>query len=151
MKYFKTEQGKLVNLIEYTLDIIRNNPEIRIYIGSDSQNYSDKTKFVTCICYRWPGKRGVHYIFKKENEQRISDNYTRLYQEGVKTMEVLSEFDDYPIKIESVEFDFNNIKKTISYNLVSTFKGWCEGLGQRAVFKSGELIATKSSDHICRM
>lgn len=149
--WFKTENGKSVNLINHTLNMIRLDPSLSIRIGTDSQNYSGRTKFVTSVVYRWYGQKGAHYIYINENVRRIKDDYTRLYQEGIKTMEVYDILKENGIKIDALEFDFNNMKKTISYKLVADFKGWCEGLGERAVFKSGELLATKSADHQCRI
>ena len=148
---FITEDNQNVNLINHTLEMIKLNPSLIIRIGTDSQNFSDKTKFVTSVVYRWSGRKGAHYIFIKENITRIKDDYSRLYKEGLKTMQVYDIFRENGIKIDALEFDFNNLKKTISYKLVSDFKGWCEGLGEKAIFKSGELIATKSSDHQCRI
>ena len=64
---FITEDNQNVNLINHTLEMIKLNPSLIIRIGTDSQNFSDKTKFVTSVVYRWSGRKGAHYIFIKEN------------------------------------------------------------------------------------
>ncbi len=150
MRYFRKENRDLVNLIDHTIEMVANNPNLRIYIGTDSQSYGSKTVFATCVVYRWSGQRGAHYIYFKEEVARIRDDYSRLYQEGLRTLEVLQELEEIPIKIEGLEFDYANEKVTISTQLVSTFKGWCEGIGQKAVFKSGEMIATRAADKLVK-
>lgn len=151
MRWFRTEKGERVNLIEHTRKVISENKNVRVYLGCDSQDYAHSTVFATVVCFRWEDRKGCHYIYLKEKEDRYKDTYTRLYQEGVKSMTVLSLLEEIPfLKVEAVEFDFNNIKKTISSNLIPTFRGWCEGLGQKSIFKGGEMIATKAADHCVR-
>lgn len=149
MSCFRTEKGERVDLIEYTRERLKENPDLRIYIGSDSQIFKKNTRFVTCICFRNDNK-GAHYIYCKEKTDRISVSYTRLYNEGLKTMEALSLFDGTDIKIEAVEFDYNDVKETISTKLVNDFKGWAEALGHKAIFKGGDMVACKAADHLCR-
>ncbi len=149
-KYFKNEQKELVNAVEHTLDQIEKWPALKMYIGTDSQNYSQITRYVTTIVYRY-GQRGAHYIYFKEDVPRIRSEYLRLYDEGVRTIaawEMLTS--EIPISVEGLEFDYSDIKKTISSKLVQDFKGWAAGLQQKAVFKSGQMIATKAADHIAR-
>ena len=132
------------------MNMIALNPNLKIYIGTDSQSYGDKTIFATCVVYRWSGQRGAHYIYLKDEVPRIKDEYIRLYQEGTKTLDTLAKLEELPIKIEGLEFDYADVNKTISSQLVSTFKGWCEGIGQKAVFKSGEMIATRAADKLVK-
>lgn len=148
MRYFRTEQGELVNVVDHTLEMIKDNPNVRIYIGTDSQVYGPETEFVTVVAYRWEENKGVHYIYLREREKTPRDIFTRLYAEGAKTMETFSIFEEIPIKVEALEFDYAGINKTKSSIVVSSFKGWCEGLGQKALFKGGEMIATRAADHI---
>lgn len=146
-KYFKTEQGELVNIVEHTLDQIQKWPNLVIRIGTDSQNYSGITRYVTTIVYRY-GHRGAHYIYFKEQVPRIRNEWARLYEEGIRTIaaaELLQE--EIPVAIEALEFDYNDNKKTLSSQLVQTFKNWG---GFNAAFKSGEMLACKAADHICR-
>lgn len=146
-KYFKTEQGDLVNIVEHTLDQLRKWPDLTIRVGTDSQNYSGMTRYVTTIVYRY-GHRGAHYIYYKENVPRVRSDWTRLYDEGIRTIEAADLLqEEFPIKIDALEFDYNDTKKTLSSQLVQTFKNWG---GFNGVFKSGEMIACKAADHICR-
>ena len=47
MRYFRTENNELVNMLDHTVKMISDNSNVRIYIGTDSQNYAGVTKFVT--------------------------------------------------------------------------------------------------------
>lgn len=146
-KYFRTEQGELVNIVEHTLEQIEKHPNLRIYIGTDSQSFSESTIYVTAIVFRY-GKRGAHYVYYKEKVPREKIDFTRLYNEGLRTIEahnLLTE--EIPVSIEALEFDYADAKKTVSSQLVQIFKNWGN---LNAVFKSGEMIATRAADHICR-
>lgn len=154
-KYFRLEQGGRVNIIEHTLEQINKWPNLKIYIGTDSQDckvHKNKvTRYATVIVYRY-GDRGAHYIWFEETVPRIKILYTRLFDEAVRTIEtadMLSQ--ELPaVKIEALEFDYNHIPKFKSHQLISAVKGWVLGLDYTPVFKSGEMIACKAGDHICR-
>ena len=146
-KYFRTEEGERVNIVEHTLQQIEKWPNLTIRIGTDSQNYSGITRYVTAIVYRY-GNRGAHYIFFKEEVPRIKSEWNRLYDEGVRTVLaadlIISEI---PIAVEALEFDYNDARKTLSSQLVDVFKNWGTF---KSVFKSGDMLACKAADHICR-
>lgn len=146
-KYFRTEQGELVNIVEHTLEQIEKHPNLKIYIGTDSQSFSESTIYVTAIVFRY-GKRGAHYVYYREKVPREKIDFTRLYNEGLRTIEahnLLTE--EIPVSIEALEFDYADAKKTVSSQLVQIFRNWGHN---NAVFKSGEMIATRAADHICR-
>ena len=150
-KYFRTQEGDKISIIEHTLQQIKLWPNLKIYIGTDSQDYGKITRFVTCMCYRY-GHRGAHFVYLKEEVPTIRDVFTRLYQEGVKTIEIAELLVEHlpAVKFEALEFDYSNLKKTKSSPLVSSIKGWVRGLGMNPSFKSGEQLATKAADHVCR-
>lgn len=146
-KYFRTEQGERVNIVEHTLQQIEKWPNLTIRVGTDSQNYSGITRYVTTIIYRY-GHRGAHYIFYKEEVPRHRSEWNRLYDEGVRTIQAAELLTtEIPVAIEALEFDYNDTKKTLSSQLVTTFKSWGDF---KAVFKSGDMLACKAADHICR-
>jgi predicted RNase H-related nuclease YkuK (DUF458 family) len=149
-KYFKTQSGERVNVVEHTLEQIQKWPNLRIYVGTDSQDYGKITRFVTCVCYRY-GHRGAHFIYLKEEVPTIRDVFSRLFTEGVRTIDAAQLItEEIPIAIEALEFDYSNIKKTRSTPVVQQLSGWVKGLIMKASFKSGEQLATKAADHICR-
>ena len=152
-KYFRTEQNKIVNIIEHTLQEIDKWSNLKIYLGTDSQDYGKITRYVTAIVYRY-GKRGAHYIYFKEEVDKLRDMYTRLYAEGSRTKEVAQMIDsEIPISFAALEFDYNQIPKWASNKLIFSIGGWARGLNYNAVFKNegdNMMIATKAADHICR-
>jgi predicted RNase H-related nuclease YkuK (DUF458 family) len=143
-KYFRTQEGELVNIVEHTLEQLEKWPNLTIYIGSDSQVDDGRLVYATSIVFRY-GTRGAHHIFHIEDVDRIKDDFLRLYNEGVRTVETYDLLTEELPVVATLEFDYNNMKKTLSSNLVSIFKGY-----HNAKFKSGEMLATKSADHICR-
>ncbi len=151
MKYFRTIDGQAVNAVQHTLEQIDKYQSLKIYIGTDSQSFSQKTVYATAIVYRY-GNRGCHYIYVKEEiTPRIRSDYHRLYDEGVRTIATFDSLtSEIPVAIEALEFDYQEVLKTISNKLVQNFRGWVAGLPVNSVFKSGEMIAAKAADHIIR-
>lgn len=150
-KYFRTKEGKLVNIVEHTLEQIHKNPSVKIYIGTDSQDEGGDTDYATCIVYRY-GRNGAHFIYSRETVKRIHDMFTRLYTEGVRTIETaqLITAEMPSISFEALEFDYADVAKTMSTRVVAALKGWVKGLGMNPSFKGGEKISTKCADHVCR-
>ncbi len=150
-KYFRTKEGKLINIVEHTLEQIAAHPNVKIYIGTDSQDEGPNSEYATCIVYRY-GKNGAHFIYSRESLTRIQDMFTRLYSEGVRTVETaeLIRTEVPSISFEALEFDYNDVKKTLSTRVISALGGWVKGLGMKASFKGGEKIATKCADHVAR-
>lgn len=149
-KYFRTQNGDRVNVVEHTLEQIEKWPNLKMYIGTDSQDEGAFTKYVTTIVYRY-GSRGAHIVYLKDEIPRVKDIFTRLYNEGVKTIEIATMVtDEIPVSFEALEFDYADVKKTQSSKVVSSLKGWTKGINMNCSFKSGEQLATKASDHILR-
>lgn len=149
-KYFRTEQGERVNIVEHTLEQLKLWPNLKIYIATDSQDYSDKSRFATAIVYRY-GNRGAHYIYHVEEFPRYPTMFNRLYDEAVRTIETAQMIDsEIPVAFEALEFDYSSIPKHNSNKLLSSIKGWVLGLNYKPVFKGGDMIAAKAADHLCR-
>jgi len=150
-KWFCTQDGERVSIVDHTLEQINKWPNLKIYIGTDAQDYGKITRFATCIVYRY-GHRGAHFIYFWEEVPVIRDLFSRLYAEGVRTVETAELLREHlpAIAIEALEFDYSDIKKTKSTPVISALRGWVKGLGLNASFKSGEQLATKAGDHVCR-
>ena len=149
-KYFRTESGERVNVVEHTLEQLKLWPNLKIYISTDSQDYKEKSKFATVVVYRY-GKRGAHYVYNIREFPRYPTMYQRLYDEAVHTIETAQMIDsEIPVAFEALEFDYNSIPKHNSNKLLSSIKGWVLGLNYNPVFKGDEMIASKAADHCCR-
>lgn len=144
-KYFRTQEGALVNIVEHTLEQLKKFPATEVYIGSDSQVYGGIMRYITAIVYRY-GHRGAHYIFHCSEEPRVKDDFLRLYNEGARTVQAYQFlYDEIPALVTKMEFDYAGVKKTLSSPLVGAFRGH-----QNVRFKGGDMLSTKAADHICR-
>lgn len=150
MKLFRKVSGEKVDVVKHTLEIIKNNPGVEIHIGTDSQSEGDKTTYVTAIAYRF-GTRGVHYIYWKEKIPRVRNRYNKLFRETELTIEVAEWFTQQikSVKVE-LDFDYNKDERFWSQKLVSSTKGWAEGLGYKVNIKPVKQIATRAADYHCR-
>lgn len=146
-KYFKTYDGKYINIVKHTLEQLNKWPDLKIYISTDSQSFSSTTRYATCIVYRY-GTRGAHYVVFKEEVPRFAradQEFTRLYEEGTRTLATAKILQDELSIFPVMEFDYANEKQTLSTKMVAIFKGYTN-----SVFKGGEMIASKAADHECR-
>lgn len=149
-RYFRKESGERVNVIDHCREILSFYPSAEILIGTDSQNSKKDTKYSTVIVFRY-GLRGAHYIYNTIRVPKIKDLFTRLFKEcelSLDIAEFISQNTSY--KVEAIELDFNDFKKTKSTPLISATKGWCESLNYNVVLKSGNMIAMKAADHVVR-
>lgn len=151
IRYFKIlETNERVDLLEYIADKIKENPYIKIYIGTDSQNYGGFTHYATAVVLRY-NQRGGHVLYKREKLPRIRDHFTRLWKEAEYSLEVAQWLRDISaIGVESIELDYNSAKITESSKLVSATVGWITSLGFNVKVKPGEMIACKAADWVCR-
>lgn len=149
-KYFRTQQGERINIIEHTLEQLQKWPNLKLYVGTDSQDYGGITRYVTVVVYRY-GLRGAHFVYYKTEVPRVRDMITRLLQEAQDTLEAAQLIDsEIPVSFESLDFDFNTIPKWASNKVLSSIKGWMTGMNYKATFKGEHVIATKAADHVCR-
>lgn len=150
-KYFRMEDGKLINLVDHVVEQVKANPGVKIYIATDSQNYGGKTVYAVAVVFRY-GTRGAHFVYKKERVPRVRDNFSRLWREAEYTIETAELIKaEVSVNIEALEFDYNNKKITKSTNLIPSILGWAKSLGYNPLVKPDEMIAAKAADHVCRL
>lgn len=152
-KNFNLNTGEKVNIIKHTLEQKEKWPTLKMYIGTDSQDYGKITRYVTVVVYRY-GTKGAHFIYLKDEVPTIRDMYVRLYGEGVRTIEAAQMvMDETFLSFDAIEFDYNYIPKWASNKLISSIGGWAKALNTRVVFKNSEshiMMATKAADQVCR-
>ncbi len=163
-KGWRCEKGPRFLLIPYIRKFLSENADsdIRIYIGTDSQNlrYRKMTGYVTAIAFHigtiddniFCG-RGVHVIYKEKKLKRVTDNFLRLWKEANLTLEVSEFLRSNGILINCVDLDFN--KKEInsksgfkSCRLIAGAEGMFKGLGYEVSSKPDELFATVAADSL---
>lgn len=151
MRYFKIlETNEQVDLLEYVVAKLKENPYIKIYVGTDSQNYGGYSHYAIAVVLRY-NQRGGHVLYRREKLPRIRDHFTRLWKECEYSLEVAEWLKEVSaLNVEAIELDYNTLKPTESQKLVSATRGWAESLGYKVKVKPDEMIAAKAADHICR-
>jgi predicted RNase H-related nuclease YkuK (DUF458 family) len=149
MKVFRTVDGKVVNVTQHTLDILKKHPNVQIHIGSDSQNFGGKTSYATVIAFRY-NTNGVHYIHNKFKVDKIKDMWSRLWKEAELSIEI-AEWLTKKINVNvQIDMDYNVDENYKSSKLITATKGWANSLGYKVNVKPNNQIATKAADYICR-
>ena len=123
---FRTVQGKKVSPIIHTRNIIKSEPHVETHIGTD-------------------------YIYCKETFPPIKDDWSRLWLETERTMqiaEVLSK--EFPGLRFEIDMDYNEDEYYMSNKLVSAAKGWATSHGYKVNIKPNKQIATRAADHHCK-
>jgi predicted RNase H-related nuclease YkuK (DUF458 family) len=150
-KVFKSgTTGRPINLITYILDYIKEYPETKIYVGTDSQNRGPETIYATTVVLRYR-TRGCHVLYYKTRVPLVRDFWSRLWRETEMSIETATFIvENSPLKVESIDLDFNDDEYKASNKLVSASKGWVSAAGFRSTTKPALQIATRAADHIIR-
>jgi predicted RNase H-related nuclease YkuK (DUF458 family) len=152
MQWFKLSDLQEVNLKDYLINWLAENPETKIYIGCDSQNHSRgrKTIYATVIVLHRKGNGG-HVLFNKSIFPTISSQFERLWKEVELSMEAVSDLESIGlIKPDFVDVDLNPDPKMKSNNLLRAAVGLIESKGINARYKSLSPWAVSVADHICK-
>jgi len=148
-KVFRTLNGNPINILSHTLEQIKINPDVKIYIGGDSKLKSNGSiVYYTVVAYRYGG-RGVHYVFNKEVVERKMTKWDRLMGEIERIMTFATWFtENSPVKLYAIDFDLNQDKRYYSNKLVNIAIGWGGSLGVPVYTKPDEVVASKAADHL---
>ncbi|MBL6591813.1 MAG: hypothetical protein ISQ41_05260 [Flavobacteriaceae bacterium] len=144
VKFLKID-GQKIDPLDYTLDIIKKYPDVKIHVGTDSHSINDNTRYITAIAYRF-NQSGVHYIYSKNNFPKIIDKWERLWKETELSIEIAQILDNKEINLE-IDMDYNSDEKYYSNKLVSVAKGWANSLGFKVNIKPFNQIATSAADY----
>ena len=154
-KYLIESTGQWVDPVAYCAKMMSESEgNVKIYVGTDSQNLRRKTCYVTAICFHFSHEdgmgKGVHVIYKKEKVLKIKDHFTRLWDESQRSIEIAEKLRAKGILIERIDLDYNDDEYWYSSRLVAAGKGMVTGLGYNVAVKPDELIATRAADHAIR-
>ena len=146
---FKDIKGNRIDPLSHTTSLLKIHPELKIYIGSDSQNLGKKTIYCTVIAYRF-GNKGVHYIFNKKSHLLITDIWNRLWHEAELSLDTAVWLNQkLKVKIE-IDMDYNNDETHKSIKLISAAKGRANSLGYKVNIKPQIQVATRAADYNCK-
>jgi predicted RNase H-related nuclease YkuK (DUF458 family) len=155
---FKQINGeKIDNIVSYSLQ--KKLEGYSVFVGCESIVIGGKIYYIVVVAFR-KGSNGVHFVYSKVNVPTMKshdgkpDIFTRLWKEAQYTLEIselLVESGMIHREEITVEFDYNNLKPTISNKLVASTSGWAYGLGYvNVLLKSDVQFAVKAANQICQ-
>lgn len=154
MENFKLFGGYVIdNLSEYCGNYIKNNPDVKLYVGTDSKQLRKKTLYATTICF-YHDKHGGHIIYKRIKINKIRDIFTRLWHE----VELSKEVTDYLTKELKgiydnkicVDLDLNPSDKYKSNMVYNAGVGLINGCGYECRTKPDAWAASCAADLLCK-
>ena len=154
MKNFKLFGGEsIVDFDDYIRTYKKNNPDIEIYVGTDSSQIGNMTSYATAIVFYHPGK-GAHVIFSRGKENRVHDIFTRLWKEleytkttADKIQSALNIIDE---KIVILDLDVNPSEMHGSNVVYSAGVGYLKGFGYKVRTKPNAWSASCAADLLCK-
>lgn len=147
--YNKMGCGSKVQVSDYILSLLNRNPNVELYVGTDSQNYSKHTVYVTTIVFRYK-KQGAHVIYKKDKVPKITDMWTRLWAELERSTHLaLFIKDKVGVDVDQIDLDYNDNPRYASNKLSKAAVGYVESLGFKAKTKPHLLLATGAANVLC--
>jgi len=146
----RASDGKRVDLIKYTKQIISEHPDCKIYIGCDSQNVAKKTVYATAVVFRY-GNNGAHVIYYKDDMKIITSLRDKLWGEVERSIDVAYYLQtEGEINIFRIDLDYNKSPKHRSNIVLKEATGWVEGMGYSHACKPEMLIAIRVANKLCR-
>ncbi len=147
--YNKMGCGTRVQVDDYVPGLLNQNPNVELHIGTDSQNYSKHTVYVTTVVFRFV-KQGAHVIYKKDRVPKITNIWTRLWSELERSTNLaLYLKNDCGIDVHQIDLDYNDNPRYASYKLKKAAVGYVESLGFSAKTKPNLLMATGAANVLC--
>ena len=137
-----------VDLRSYALQVYQETPGIKVYVGSDSQNYSTKTVYATTIVFRYE-HNGAHVIYHKEETPIVRDLWTRLWGELQRSIDVAGYLRfSCNIPVEQIDMDFNSDPEYPSNKVWQAAVGYANSMGYKTKTKPDLLMATWAANVI---
>ena len=147
--YKKLGTHQVVDLIPYIQSVITDRADVRIYIGSDSQNRKSRTVYATVIVIHF-GSNGGHVIYQREFIPRVRDTHSRLWGEVERSVDLAKYLEDSGIpKPTFIDLDFNPDPKYRSNSILRSAVGYVEAMGYTPRIKPHAAAASHCADTLC--
>jgi predicted RNase H-related nuclease YkuK (DUF458 family) len=147
-KFRKLGDRKRVDLVPYLKSCISERDDVKIYIGSDSHNMGGKTVYATVIVLHY-GNNGAHVVYTKECIDRVTDTFTRLWEEVERSMQVAQHLVENGLpKATYIDLDFNPDPQYQSNAVLRAAVGYVESMGYIARVKPNAPAASCCADAI---
>lgn len=150
IKFQRLSDKKRVNIDDYVVNYLIDNPDTKIYVGCDSQNFRKKTIYATVIVLH-RSNNGGHVLYMREKIPKIKDNFHKLWGEVQRSMDVASYLrNELGVDVNQVDLDLNPDPKYKSNQVLRAAVGFVESMGFKPRFKPEELWAISVADSLCR-
>jgi predicted RNase H-related nuclease YkuK (DUF458 family) len=131
-----------VELGSYSQEMVAKHSGVKIYVGSDSQNYSNKTLYATTVVFRFENN-GAHVIYHREATPLVKDMWTRLWGELQRSIDVAGYLKfECDVPIEQIDLDLNSDPEFLSNKVFQAAVGYAQSMGYKAKTKPDLLMAT---------
>jgi predicted RNase H-related nuclease YkuK (DUF458 family) len=139
---------KEVDLIPYLKEKLAERDDIKLYIGTDSQNVKRKTVYAVVIVLHY-GNNGGHVIYSRIEVPRIRDMFTKLWREVEDSIALAKYLVENGIMEPTyIDIDFNPDPKYDSNTILRAALGYVEASGFKPRSKPDAMAASHVADHI---
>ena len=149
-KFQSLTNGQYIDLIPYLKMKLAEADNIKMYVGTDSQNIGRNTVYATVIVLHY-GNSGGHVVYSKMKVPRINDKFTKLWNEVQDSVELAQYLEANGIeKPAYIDLDFNPDPKYHSNTILRSALGYVESLGFKPRCKPDAVSASYIADKICK-
>lgn len=156
MEWREMGKDQLIDLVPFIRNYLREKPDVKIWIGCDSQVFRHNTKYVVCVALHT--NRGAKLLYTKMSVAK-QDQFSRLMKEIEHTVNLGVEIANglflkrdengrYPFI--SLHLDLNEDKKYASNKVLLATLGWGESLGFEVFKKPNAPAASKAADMLVK-
>ena len=140
---------KVVDLIPYLKEKLSEREDIKIYIGSDSQNIGPKTVYASVIVLHY-GNSGAHVLYSKMKIEKVRERFAKLWKEVELSLEIAQYLTENGINATYIDIDLNPDPKYGSNNVLRAALGFAESFGYSVRCKPDALSASYAADRLCK-
>lgn len=146
---FRTSAGnRVTNVVGYVSNWMQLHPQGQIHIGADSKKRGARTKYSVSICL-WERNYGVHEIHHTEILKNYPDDFSRLWEEVQRAVNIASSLTGVSANIR-VHVDLNNDPKYFSNKLYEASMGFISSFGFQAIGKPDAWAASAGAHKYCQ-
>jgi predicted RNase H-related nuclease YkuK (DUF458 family) len=139
-----------IELLPYVKTYLEQNPDMKIYIGTDSQNLKTETVYAQVVVLHNP-RRGGHVLYAKSTYPKILNRFDRLWREVELSIELAEQFRNYGLQLPAyIDLDLNPDPKYQSNQVLRAALGYVESMGYTARIKPYALAASYVADSLCK-
>ena len=141
--------GEPVDLIGHIRNVLKDDPEVEVLVGSDSQNKGSHTIYATAVVLRYKGN-GAQVVYKRNKVEKITDLWTRLWKEVEDSIEIAEELSSgAQIPVKRIDMDLNEDPRFGSHRLHSAAVGYVRARGYETRTKPDLMIASWAANVLC--